>query len=50
MHKDGKLRGIICCHVDDFLHAGDQYFETLIKKLRQRFHAGEGGRENVQIY
>ena len=41
VHKDGKLRGIICCHVDDFLHAGDPYFETLVKKLRQRFYAGK---------
>ena len=22
VHKDGKLRGIICCHVDDFLACG----------------------------
>ena len=24
-----------------FLHAGDPYFETLVKKLRQRFYAGK---------
>ena len=41
VRKDGKLRGIICCHVDDFLHSDDLYFEALIKKLRQRFHAGK---------
>ena len=41
VHKDGKLRGIICCHVDDFLHAGDPYFETLVKKLRQRIYSGK---------
>ena len=39
MHKDGKLIGIICCNADDFLHAGDPYFETLVKKLR--FYAGK---------
>ena len=22
LHKGDKLGGIICCHVDDFLHAG----------------------------
>ena len=30
VRKDEKLRGIICCHVDDFLHSGDMYFETFI--------------------
>ena len=41
LHKDGKLEGIICFHVDDFLHSGGMYFETLIRKLRQRFYAGK---------
>ena len=41
LHKDGKLDGIICCHVDDFLHSGGRYFETLIRKLRKRFYAGK---------
>ena len=41
VRKDEKLRGIICCHVDDFLHSGDMYFETFIQKLRQRFYAGK---------
>ena len=36
IRKDEKLRGIICCHVDEFLHSGDMYFETFIQKLRQR--------------
>ena len=35
-----KLKGIICCHVDDFLHAGDLSFEKLVKRLRARFSAG----------
>ena len=41
VRKDGKLRGITWCHVDDFLRSGDLYFETLIKKMRQRFYAGK---------
>ena len=36
-----KLRGVICCHVDDFLHGGDQSFEKLMQKLRERFSAGK---------
>ena len=39
--EDKKLRGVICCHVDDFLHAGDQLFEKLMNKLRVRFSAGK---------
>ena len=44
--KDGKLIGIVACHVDDFLHAGTGTFEHLVmEKLRERFLAGkiEGG-------
>ena len=32
VQKDSRLRGMICCHVDDFLHGGDEYFELLMKK------------------
>lgn len=40
--KDGKLRGVVCCHVDDFLHAGDIQFENdVIAKLTRRFLAGK---------
>ena len=39
--KDNKLSGLICCHVDDFLHAGDKYFERLMEKVRRRFYAGK---------
>ena len=38
---ENGLSGIICCHVDDFLHAGDQYFEIYMNKLRTRFYAGK---------
>ena len=30
LHKDGKLIGIVALHVDDFLHAGSTYFNTVI--------------------
>ena len=39
--KDNNLSGLICCHVDDFLHAGDKYFERLMEKVRRRFYAGK---------
>ena len=39
--KDGLLQGMICCHVDDFLHAGNVLFETLMDKFRRRFVAGK---------
>ena len=32
---------MICCHVDDFLHAGDLRFDQLMEKLRARFSAGK---------
>lgn len=39
--ENGCLSGIICCHIDDFLHAGNKYFETVINKLHTRFLAGK---------
>ena len=27
IQEDKKFRGVICCHVDDFLHAGDQFLK-----------------------
>ena len=33
VHKDKKLIGMICCHVDDFLYAGDNSFDMLMKKI-----------------
>ena len=41
VHKDGKLSGMICCQVDDFLHAGNDYFEEIMISLRKRFVAGK---------
>ena len=38
---DGYLRGMMACHIDDFLHAGDSTFDlTVMRKLRTRFLAG----------
>ena len=39
--REGSLIGIICCHVHDFLHAGNETFEAVMCKLRQRFLAGK---------
>jgi hypothetical protein len=37
----GSLKGIICCHVDDFLHAGDEQFDReVMVGLTTRFVAG----------
>ena len=41
IQENRKLRGIICCHVDDFLHAGDHCIKKLMEKLRARFSAGK---------
>ena len=41
VHKDGKLSGTICCHVDDFLHADNEYFEGIMVSLQKRFVAGK---------
>ena len=38
---EGYLSGIICCHVDDFLHAGNDSFEKIMLGLRTRFQAGK---------
>ena len=41
MTKQGELIGFIACHVDDFLHAGNQEFEDMVlSKLKKRFLAG----------
>ena len=41
LHKRDKLSRIVCCHVDDFLHAGDEHFEKIMNSLRKRFVAGK---------
>ncbi|CAC5357016.1 unnamed protein product [Mytilus coruscus] len=37
----GSVQGVFCCHVDDFLHAGNEEFEKLMEKLKKRFIAGK---------
>ena len=40
--QDGVTCGVLACHVDDFLHAGDADFELrIIGSLRKRFIAGK---------
>ena len=40
--KNGEVKGMMACHIDDFLHAGDEDFETTcMKALRHRFLAGK---------
>ena len=41
-YRNDTLSGLFACHVDDFLHAGNQYFDELVmKNLRDRFLAGK---------
>jgi hypothetical protein len=40
LHTEDKLNGIFCCHVDDFLHDGDECLEKVLTQLRKRFVAG----------
>ena len=38
----GKLIGLICCHIDDFLHAGECEFDRqVMENLTERFLAGK---------
>ncbi|KAL5007820.1 hypothetical protein ScPMuIL_016626 [Solemya velum] len=39
--ENGDMQGIICCHVDDFFHAGNEMFEKMLCRLRTRFLAGK---------
>ena len=37
-HRNGKVQGLICCHVDDFFWGGTNDFEkTVIQKLKESF-------------
>jgi len=39
---DGHLEGIVISHIDDFLHAGNNRFDSIVmSKLRERFLAGK---------
>ena len=40
-NKDGKLEGIICIYVDDFLWAGtENFYKKVIEKLKKKFLIG----------
>ena len=46
----GKLEGIVCCHVDDFLFSGSQLFhDKVICHLRNQFSLGNE-RDSSMIY
>jgi hypothetical protein len=41
-HGDGQLRGVLACHVDDFLWGGDKTFENgIINTVRAKFCVGK---------
>ena len=40
-HSDGELCGMVCCHVDDFMHAGNDKFKIVMDMLTERFVAGK---------
>ena len=41
-NEDNVLQGLFACHVDDFLHAGNEEFDNqIITKLKRRFQAGK---------
>ncbi|CAC5412669.1 unnamed protein product [Mytilus coruscus] len=44
----GSVQGIFCCHVDEFLHAGNEEFEKLMEKLRKRFIPGKIEKEDFR--
>ena len=40
--EKGKLKGMICCHIDDFLHAGTATFQSrIVDNLTEKFSAGK---------
>ena len=41
LQREGKLVGMMVCHIDDFLHAGEEEFDIVMAKLRERFLAGK---------
>ena len=41
-HRNGQLKGVLGLHVDDFIHAGDEYFNTVImKRVMSNFCVGK---------
>ena len=47
--KDGKLKGLICCHVDDFCWGGTAQFEMeVIQKIRIEFKTSKEEKETFK--
>ena len=47
--EKGNLRGIIAAHVDDFIYAGDQAFQSqVIEKLKTEFKIGQESEMNFK--
>ena len=47
LHKEDKLSGIVCCHVHDFLYAGEEHFDNIMISLRKRFVTGKVEERNL---
>ena len=48
-YKDDELIGLVVIHVDDFLHAGDDYFrKVVIPELRGKFEISTTGESNFR--
>ena len=48
-HKDDKLQGLICCHVDDFFRGGTKNFEeSVISVLKKTFKTSQEEFENFK--
>jgi hypothetical protein len=41
LQRGGKLIGMMACHIDDFLHAGEADFDAIMCTLRKQFLAGK---------
>ena len=38
LKKDGKVLVVLGCHIDDFLHCGDEEFDEIVmRQIRERF-------------
>ena len=47
LHKGDKLSVKVCCHVDTFLHAGDEHFEKIMNSLRKKICSRENRRKKL---
>ena len=45
LHKEDKLSGIVCCHVYDFLRAGEEHFDNIM--IRKGLWQGKQKRETL---